>query len=832
MLLHCCFQESSAFGSSLHNTQRQSSAPLRPGRRRIPCWIRDVRYERSLRRRVDKEDEYNFWEAGITTASFNMDLHNLAMEDAQKAQDALEIMEDLYQRHNGTQNGIYIKPNTACYTTVIDGWMQSDDDDAAVRAQGLLDRMEQMHDETGDESICPNAVTYMLVCQAWADRHDDDLTGQSAKRAEQILERMKDRGIQPNVKVYTSILLAWCKRSGRVRGAMDRAEKLLVEMESYSLAAPIKSSNETDDLVSHRNIREGIRPNVITYTTFIGGLSRCKEPNLAIRAEAVLERMERHGVQPDMVAYTSVINAWAKCKSRKEKERAASRAVALLKRMEELYARGHHYAKPSLISYSTAINAIGNSLDPDAPEMAEKVIRHMYNLHESNTITGIKPSTATFNAVITAMARSKLRRGRNTARKAESLLVEMFKRTRAGEKHVQPNVKSWGSVILAWAECGLPDAADNAQRVLDKMESLYHQGDSMIMPNVVCFTTVMGAWCSSGRLDRAEEILMKMEKQYEVTGDEEVRPNSISYVTIIDGFVRQKMPDAAQRSQETVDRMIKLYAKGLGHIRPSRIVFNALINAWSRSSEPGSAQRAEEILKWMETKYRSGDDFVKPDDVTFCGVLNAWANQAENGGAKRAQQILEHMETLTAQERGFRQTVVAYNIVIKAFARSGDKNAIQSAERILERLESRADIHADATTYSSMINCCAYYRGSLEGRKEALSVALQTFDKLCDAEGIGPNHVCYGTLFKAINNLTDMGKGRDELLRKFFRKCCDEGQVDGFVLAQVRNACSAELLQELVFDPIGVHGAKGEANVRTMLRKMPSSWERNRIDYD
>jgi hypothetical protein len=87
---------------------------------------------------VDKEDEYNFWEAGITTSSFNMDLHNLAMEDAQKAQDALEIMEDLYQRHNGTQDGIYVKPNTACYTTVIDGWMQSDDDVAAVRAQGLV----------------------------------------------------------------------------------------------------------------------------------------------------------------------------------------------------------------------------------------------------------------------------------------------------------------------------------------------------------------------------------------------------------------------------------------------------------------------------------------------------------------------------------------------------------------------------------------------------------------------------------------------------------------------------------------------------------------------
>jgi pentatricopeptide repeat protein len=792
--------------------------------------MRDVRYERSPRRQADTDDEYNFWEEGITAASFNMDLQNLAMEDAQKAQDALEIMEELYQKHNDTQDCNYIKPNTPCYTTVINGWLESDQCDAAFRAQTLLDRMERMYDQTGDESIRPNAVTYMLVCQAYADRYSDDLTGESANMAEQILQRMKDRGIQPNVKVYTSVLVAWCKRSGRVRGAMDRAEKLLTEMESYASAAR-SETKESDDYVSRNSTGDEVKPNVITYTTFIGGLSRCMERNLATRAEAILERMERHGVQADMVAFTSVLNAWAKCKSRKEKERAASRAVALLKKMEDLYITDHVNTKPSLISYSTGINAIGNSLDPTAPEMAENVLRHMYDLHESNTISGIKPSTATFNAVITAMARSRLRRGRTTARHAESLLVEMFKRTRAGEKNVQPNAKSWGSVILAWAESGLPDAAENAQRVLDKMESLYEQGDSRVQPNVVCFTTVMRAWCSARRVVAAEEILRKMENQYQVTGDEEVRPNSISYVTMIDGFVKQDLPDAAQRSQETVDRMIKLYATGVGHIRPSRIVFNTLINAWSRSSEPGAAQRAEEILKWMETRSREGDDFVKPDEITFCGVLNAWANHAENGGAQRAQQILEHMESLTAQQRGFPQTVVCFNIVIKAWARSGDKNSIQYAERVLEQLESRTDVHADTTTYSSLINCCAYYNGGPEGRKEqALSVALGTFEKLCNTDGIGPNHVCYGTLFKAVNNLADMGEERDNLLRKLFRKCCDDGQVDGFVLSQVRNACSAELLQELVFEPIGVHGAKGEANVRTMLRKMPSRWERNRID--
>jgi hypothetical protein len=130
-----------------------------------------------------------------------------------------------------------------------------------------------------------------------------------------------------------------------------------------------------------------------------------------------------------------------------------------------------------------------------------------------------------------------------------------------------------------------------------------------------------------------------------------------------------------------------------------------------------------------------------------------------------------------------------------------------------------------------LINCCAYYHGPPEGRSDALAVALRTFNKLCEVDDEGPNTVTYGTLFKAVNNLTKIGKERDDLIRKLFRQCCNDGQVDGFVLSQVRNACTSQLFRELVSEPAGVHGAKGEASIKTLLRKMPQKWSRNRIDY-
>ena len=774
-------------------------------------------------------EEYNFWDGPLTTTSFNMDLRNLADEEAQKAQDALEIMEELYYRtrdrvpssSNDTQ---YIQPNAACYTTIIDGWLHSTHPNAAEKIQTLLDRMERLYDETGNEELRPNVVTYMLVCQAWADADKHDLTGEAVKRAEAIVERMKARGIPPDVKVYTSVLFGWCKRAGKVRGAMERAEKLLAEMEMGAVA----NKNDTVAKFGKQGV-DSIRPNVITYTTVLSGLCRSKERNIGFRAEAILERMERNGVEPDMVTYTSVLNCWSKAHSWKEREIAGGRAVAIMKEMERKYAAENYHVKPNLLTYATGISAIGNSLDPNAAHVAENVLRHMYAMNESKQITGVKPTTATFNAVITALAKNKKGNKIKCAKRAEELLEEMMHRTAASEINVEPDSRTWGGVIHAWAQCGHPSAADNAQRILDKMQAMYDSGEINVQPNVVCFTTVMRAWSNCRRddaLDKAEGILISMENRFEETQDETLRPNAVSYVTMIDAFVRQDEATAAQRAQLTVDRMVRLYAKGKGHIRPSRMVYNALINAWSRSGESGAALKAEQILQWMETQYRAGDDLVKPDEVTFCGVLNAWANMAEQGGAERAQQILDHVESLSVEERGFQQTVYCHNIVIKAWARSGAPDAVEKTEELLDRLEAREDLHPDATTYSSAINCCAYYKGPEEGKTEAFAAAMRMFAKLNKSREHRPNSITYGTLFKAIAKLTSMDENRHALVKSLFETCINSGAVDGFVLAQLR-LVSPEIFREVVLIPLKMKSNVETTVITTVLDRMPSKWGRN-----
>lgn len=448
--------------------------------------------------------------------------------------------------------------------------------------------------------------------------------------------------------------------------------------------------------------------------------------------------------------------------------------------------------KPTSVTYAIAIKAIGNSFAVNAPTLAENMLQHMYNLTKSGAIN-VPPTVETYNALIMSLSSGRpdsnwSRSAR--AKRAEHWLVEMIKRANEGEPGVAPNIRTWGAVLKAWADSGRPDAGEQAQRVLDLMEDWYERGESSVRPNTICYTTVMNAWARGTStstweaLKRVNGLLNHMETLFAETGDLNVRPTKITYISAMDAYSRKyKKAKAAAKAQALVDRMLRLYAQDQGFVRPTRIVFNALINAYSKSDDPSAASQAENIFRWMESQYQAGDEYVKPDEITVCGVLNAWANHAANGGAARAQQILDRIENLSDEERGFSHSIICYNILIKAWGRSREPGSVQHAATILKHLEDKClvaadtgDGHAirpDVTTYSSVINCCAYYVGDEEGRKEALDVALQTFQKIQTDKNCedGPNMITFGTIFKAIAKLMPVGEPRDDLVSALFAQC-------------------------------------------------------------
>ena len=746
------------------------------------------------------------------------------------------------------------------------------------------------------DRLVPSASTYLLVCQKWAELDiPNDTAGESMKMAQTVLESYSSRTIElvstdenndenegsksnnhhshhhreqatssssSNIlsKLYTIVLEGWCRQIGKVPGAMASAEVLLENMEELThkerrrqnenwdtdnneanddtTAAATTTNTSANSKTSWFHRRRGfIGPNSVTYSNIIVAISQSHQHGMARKADAMIDRMKKLGVEPDTVVYTSVLNCWAKAKSRKERQMASKRALDILRVMEDSYISQKKYAmKPSVITYTTVIKAIGYSLDTRAPELAESVLRRMYNLTESGTLN-VRPTVATYNAVITALSTSQFRRGEigANARKAEALLVEMIRRSRTdGNKLLEPTVVTWGSVLRAYSLSGLADSGEQAQRIVDVLENWHTTGKTHVRPNVVCYTTVMSAW-ARGRapkriaLQKVNESLTKLEHLYEETLDESLRPNKITYITAMDVYCR-KCPDVAgSMSQNLVDHMMELYSKNIGYDRPTRIVFNTLISAWSRSQEPDAAENAEKIFSWLEDQYSAGDEYARPDEVTLCAVLNAWANNAVDGGAMRAQQIMDHTENLTAEERGFERTIVPWNILIKAWGRSKTIDSVQRAEEILINLEEEyrngnSNVKPDITTYSSVINCCAYYTGPPRGRKSAFEVGWRTFQKIKESDDLVVNNIVYGTLFKAIGKLTSRGPKQEEMIQNLFLECCQAGQVCNFVLTQVRSSSPPDVFRNLVPEHIQDHDAR---KIEKIWKKMPKKWRKN-----
>jgi hypothetical protein len=186
------------------------------------------------------------------------------------------------------------------------------------------------------------------------------------------------------------------------------------------------------------------------------------------------------------------------------------------------------------------------------------------------------------------------------------------------------------------------------------------------------------------------------------------------------------------------------------------------------------------------------------------------------------------------RDRFFAHSIICHNILIKAWGRSRLPDSVQRAEQILKSLEegyrtNKDNIRPDITTYSSVINCCAYYYGNSDGRKEVFEVALRTFDKIKET-GEGPNNVTFGTLFKAISKLTLMDQSREILVEKFFHQCCQEGQVDSFVIAQVRAGIPISLYRKLVLAPSSLND-NDVNNIDKILQNMPKEWGKNVFVY-
>ena len=252
---------------------------------------------------------------------------------ALRAEILLKLMWAMYKRGN-----VSAKPNVHAFTSCISAWARSREKDAGPRAEALLDQMIALHEKGNDDvkpnvltftsvihayartglrdattkaagiikkmesmDVAPNLQTYNTLISLYGNSQQPG----AGKKAESILTKLEEDSrngstdMMPTVVTYTCCINAWAKSTDK--GKAERANAILARMKEmyisgliadkpneYAFTAVINSCATTFgehaekqeafriayDVFKEMSESEDIKPNHVTYSTFLKAISK------------------------------------------------------------------------------------------------------------------------------------------------------------------------------------------------------------------------------------------------------------------------------------------------------------------------------------------------------------------------------------------------------------------------------------------------------------------------------------------------------------------------------------------------------------------------------
>ena len=217
---------------------------------------------------------------------------------------------------------------------------------------------------------------------------------------------------------------------------------------------------------------------------------------------------------------------------------------------------------------------------------------------------------------------------------------------------------------------------------------------------------------------------------------------------------------AAERAQDIVKHMHSfheldphLYAK------PDTTSFHRVLGAWTKATtsyarfgqKPLSleaASSAKEFLSWVTYKH---PEYAK-DVMAYSLVMNAYAQSRAKDAGPKAESLLREFI-----QNGGKPNTFAYNIVINAYTQQQQQQqqqqqrkgsfAVDNVERLLNEMETLGDpdVLPDVVSYTSVVSAWANSNRKTFGAKRAQSILEQMTKKM----NVQPNTVTYNAVLKA-----------------------------------------------------------------------------------
>ena len=499
----------------------------------------------------------------------------------------------------------------------------------------ILDKLEERFDNEENLSYKLHCGHYTVAVTAWSRSGHPD----SAERATRIVDRMKERNVELNEVTYNTWMNAYV-----IQNNISKVEEILADMEEqipneirvkdYNILILANArqgrAKEAEQIVKGMVDRYGrgesfVLPDLITYTMLLDAWSKSGEEGRGLRAESILDSIEERHVSFDTTAYNNpeltISGTYV----------AAMRAIIhsgedkIIERVENIHKRAlGRGIIPDAYVYATLLDAYATTCPTDASEKVPQIIAMM---EENVTDITQGGKTVVYN---TALKLLKEIREPGAVEKAEELFQKMKSQGNFDEV-------TYGTMIALYTNKGKNNnsSAKRAEELLNEMIN-----ETALEANTHHMNSAMNSLVRAGNISKAADLLHKMEEEY-ANGNEFMKPNVVSYATLMNGWVKSNDPEKSAQTTMVFDKMMSMFESGNKDAQPNFVSYVTLVDCIVKSGDVGAAERAEKIVKNMHESYKQGQSSFKPNSQLVSTVIDCWSKSGENDAGERAEMLLD-----------------------------------------------------------------------------------------------------------------------------------------------------------------------------------------------
>ncbi|CAB9517792.1 Pentatricopeptide repeat-containing protein [Seminavis robusta] len=252
-----------------------------------------------------------------------------------------------------------------------------------------------------------------------------------------------------------------------------------------------------------------------------------------------------------------------------------------------------------------------------------------------------------------------------------------------GNEKFQADTLTFNRIIRQLANAEVPQGGQIAEEIFVYMLDQYlNHANVKLKPDIITFNTVILAHSKSKHPERCKRFLKNLQELHDGGMLLDIKADLISYNTVIHAYQRSNIPNAGQEAERVFDELSR-------HLKPDAISLSGLLGVYAAKGDP---YRAEELLLYFYKQHTANRHKPTPDTTCFDQVLLAWAKKGGKKATGRAEMLLKLMEDMASAPNSIvSPTTTTYNIVLNALSRSGDQNAPLRALGLLERMKAKLD---------------------------------------------------------------------------------------------------------------------------------------------